>query len=98
MYLFSDMFNLTICIFFTMICVGKYCRIFFASTLLWKIHHGCQTEIVPGGRITVSAGFYYLLAVNVLELTLEHLHIEFDKLHSRNKKSCLGTMLAFFCC
>jgi hypothetical protein len=51
---------------------------------------------VPGGRITVSAGFYYLLAVNVLELTLEHLHIEFDKLHSRNKKSCLGTMLAFF--
>jgi hypothetical protein len=41
---------------------------------------------VPGGRITVSAGFYYLLAVNVLELTLEHLHIEFDKLHSRRKK------------
>ena len=50
-----------------------------SSGFLLKIRHGCRTETLPDGRITVSIGFDYRLKVDAAVITLEHLLLEFGK-------------------
>ena len=61
-----------------MICANNH-RTPASSGFLLKIRHGCRTETLTDGRITVSAGFDYRLTVDVAVITLEHLLLEFGK-------------------
>ena len=50
-----------------------------ASTFLLKIRHGCGTERLADGRITVRGGFNYPLIIDAADLTLKELLVAFGK-------------------
>jgi hypothetical protein len=54
-----------------------------ASRYVLKIRHGCRTETLSDGKITVSADVDYQLIVDAGEVTLRALHVELPKVPCR---------------
>ena len=50
-----------------------------SSRFLLKIRHGCRTETLSDGIISVTNGFDYQLTVDAEDRTLCDLHMQFGK-------------------